>query len=92
MAPSTPTLAAALPRSAAMANAVPYMQAFGHVVLAWIWLDVAIAALRGSAAASVGVLGATNYFYHYELPRINAWLQVVENRDMTCATLPEEAF
>ena len=76
----------------ALANAVPYMQAFGHVVLAWIWLDVAIAALRGSAAASVGVLGATNYFYHYELPRINAWLQVVENRDMTCATLPEEAF
>jgi hypothetical protein len=29
----------------ALANAVPYMQAFGHVVLAWIWLDVALATL-----------------------------------------------
>ncbi|MEG2278433.1 MAG: acyl-CoA dehydrogenase, partial [Comamonas sp.] len=25
----------------ALANAVPYMQAFGHTVLAWVWLDVA---------------------------------------------------
>ena len=28
----------------ALANAVPYLQAFGHTVLAWIWLDVALAA------------------------------------------------
>jgi butyryl-CoA dehydrogenase len=29
----------------ALANAVPYMQAFGHTVLAWIWLDVACTTL-----------------------------------------------
>ena len=29
-----------------LANAVPYLQAFGHTVLAWIWLDVALAAQR----------------------------------------------
>ncbi len=29
---------------AALANATPYLQAFGHMVLAWIWLDVAIRA------------------------------------------------
>ncbi|WP_373368369.1 acyl-CoA dehydrogenase C-terminal domain-containing protein [Ottowia beijingensis] len=28
----------------ALANAVPYMQAFGHVVLAWIWLELSLAA------------------------------------------------
>ena len=28
----------------ALANAVPYLQAFGHTVLAWVWLDVALAA------------------------------------------------
>ena len=28
----------------ALANATPYLQAFGHMVLAWIWLDVAIRA------------------------------------------------
>jgi butyryl-CoA dehydrogenase len=80
----------------ALANAVPYMQAFGHTVLAWIWLDVAEHALAGDASkalpATAGRVGATDYFFHYELPKIGAWLQVVERRDPTCATLPEEAF
>jgi alkylation response protein AidB-like acyl-CoA dehydrogenase len=82
----------------ALANAVPYMQAFGHTVLAWIWLDVALASLAlqqpatNSIAAHAGRMGATRYFYHYELPKIGAWLKVVETRDLTCADLPEEAF
>jgi alkylation response protein AidB-like acyl-CoA dehydrogenase len=80
----------------ALANAVPYMQAFGHVVIAWIWLDVAQHALHGdtdkSLPATAGRIGATDFFFHYELPKIGAWLNVVERRDPTCATLPEEAF
>ena len=80
----------------ALANAVPYMQAFGHTVLAWIWLDVACAALeadpQGHAAATQGRLGAAQFFFHYELPKIGAWLSVVQSRDMTCATFPEESF
>lgn len=71
----------------ALPNAVPYMQAFGHMVIAWIWLDVALAA-NGDA----GRLGAAKFFFHYELPKIGAWLKVVETRDMTCAEFPEEAF
>jgi butyryl-CoA dehydrogenase len=80
----------------ALANAVPYMQAFGHTVLAWIWLDVATAALQVDAekslAATIGRLHATRYFYHYELPKIGAWLGVVNSRDPTCSDVPEEAF
>ena len=80
----------------ALANAVPYMQAFGHTVLAWIWLDVALAALVSDAtksiAATAGRMGATRYFYHYELPKIGAWLNVVSSRDSTCADFAEEAF
>jgi butyryl-CoA dehydrogenase len=80
----------------ALANAVPYMQGFGHTVLAWIWLDVALAALQADATKSIAVtagkLGAVRYFYHYELPKIDAWLRVVADRDLTCADLPEEAF
>ncbi|GAC1390226.1 MAG: acyl-CoA dehydrogenase [Variovorax sp.] len=81
---------------AALANAVPYMQAFGHTVIAWIWLDVAARALAldatKSTASTQGRTGATDYFFHYELPKIGAWLNVVESRDLTCAALPEEAF
>jgi len=81
----------------ALANAVPYMQAFGHTVLAWLWLDVALASLSSpqdaaASAAHTGRMGAMRYFYHYELPKIDAWLKVVESRDQTCAELPEEAF
>jgi butyryl-CoA dehydrogenase len=86
----------------ALANAVPYMQAFGHTVLAWIWLDVALVALPENAIKNeatnqirtsvVGILGATRYFYNYELPKIAAWYKVVETRDMTCAEFPQEAF
>ena len=82
---------------AALANATPYLQAFGHMVLAWIWLDVAV-----SAAAQAnktpddplprGLLAACRYFFRYELPRIGPWLKVVETRDDTCRTMAEEWF
>ena len=78
----------------ALANAVPYMQAFGHTVLAWIWLDVSLSTLGAakSVATSAGITPATQYFYRYELPKIDAWLAVVESRDMTCADMAEDAF
>jgi butyryl-CoA dehydrogenase len=71
----------------ALANAVPYMQAFGHLVIAWTWLDV----LRVDPAHT-GRRHAAQYFFHYELPRIDAWLRVVAHRDRTCADMPEDAF
>jgi alkylation response protein AidB-like acyl-CoA dehydrogenase len=80
----------------ALANAVPYLQAFGHTVLAWIWLDVAAKALQADPQAAQldtqGRLGCTRFFFHYELPKIGAWLAVVQSRDMTCAAFPEGAF
>ena len=76
----------------ALANAVPYLQAFGHTMLAWIWLDVALAAAGRDDAANHGRLQACRYFFHYELPKIGVWLQVVRERDLTCAEMPEDAF
>jgi alkylation response protein AidB-like acyl-CoA dehydrogenase len=80
----------------ALANAVPYMQAFGHTVLAWILLDVCATALEHDSgqtrAETRGRMGATCYFFHYELPKIGAWLGVVKTRDLTCARMDEDAF
>ncbi|RVT48904.1 acyl-CoA dehydrogenase [Rubrivivax albus] len=70
----------------ALANATPYLQAFGHVVLAWIWLDVA------TAAAEPGRRAAMRYFFAYELPKIDAWLGVVAAREDVCRTMDEAWF
>jgi len=78
--------------SEALVNAVPYMQAYGHTVLAWIWLDVGMSCMGKSDDASLGRLGAMQFFFNYELPKIDAWLNVVSSRDSTCADLPENAF
>jgi alkylation response protein AidB-like acyl-CoA dehydrogenase len=79
----------------ALANAVPYMQAFGHTVIAWLWLDVTHSVLSNTHVSDRsylvdGCAAACTYFYYYELPKINAWLKVVAARDMTCADVKEE--
>ncbi len=87
----------------ALANAVPYMQAFGHMVMAWVWLDVALCfardphrhpspRLEGEGAFREGKRAACNYFFAYEVPKIEAWLAVVRSRDMTCANVSADAL
>ena len=81
-----------------LANATPYLQAFGHTVLAWIWLDVALCARagfeagEGDASFLRGKLAACTYFFRYELPRIGAWLKVVETQDDTCLAMADDWF
>ncbi len=82
----------------ALANATPYLQAFGHMVLAWVWLDVArcarnnLALAGADAAALHGRIAACRYFYRYELPRLEAWLGVVASRDDTCRNMDVNGF
>jgi butyryl-CoA dehydrogenase len=47
----------------ALANAMPYMQAFGHVVLAWIWLDVVLAETDDPGDAAQGRRAAQRFFH-----------------------------
>jgi alkylation response protein AidB-like acyl-CoA dehydrogenase len=76
----------------ALANATPYLQAFGHVVIAWVWLDVALAGLGHDDAASQGRCAAMRYFFAYELPQIGPWLAVVSARESTCREMQTEWF
>jgi alkylation response protein AidB-like acyl-CoA dehydrogenase len=87
----------------ALANATPYLQAFGHLVLGWIWLELALAAHAAQAQGHwcnsplgpgflKGKRAAAQYFFDYELPRIPAWLAVVSQRNMTCAQAQADWF
>jgi alkylation response protein AidB-like acyl-CoA dehydrogenase len=75
----------------ALANATPYMQAFGHTVLAWLWLDVVLA-VKGDSDFAQGKRAAARYFFAYELPKIGAWLDVVARREPLCREMKPEYF
>lgn len=72
---------------AALANATPYLQAFGHVVLAWVHLDLAVAATSSGHGEAAGRLATAHYFFAYELPRVDGWLTAVIDREMLCRDL-----
>ncbi len=84
----------------ALANATPYLQAFGHLVVAWQWLSISLTVLlveaRGghahSAAFLKGKLQAGRFFHEFELPKIGAWLAVVAGRNATCLDMQEDWF
>jgi butyryl-CoA dehydrogenase len=85
----------------ALANATPYLQAFGHVVLAWLWLDVGLACEARLSAASAdagtlaplqGRLAAMRYFYAFELPKTDAWLLPVAARQAVCREMRDAWF
>ncbi|MFZ0269239.1 acyl-CoA dehydrogenase [Caulobacter sp.] len=67
-------------------NATPFLWAFGHVVVAWLWLDQAVAAamLGQSSAADRdlvdGKLRACRYFFECELPKAGLLLTFVASR------------
>ena len=78
----------------ALANATPYLQAFGHVVLAWVWLDVALAAQQSTQPGDFvqGKLQCCRYFHAFELPKIDAWLNVVAARTPICRDMQDAWF
>ena len=52
-----------------LANASVYLEAFGHVVVAWIWLEQALAAHGQAGDFYEGKRQACRYFFRWELPR-----------------------
>ncbi|WP_431104813.1 acyl-CoA dehydrogenase [Roseateles noduli] len=77
---------------AALANATPYLQAFGHTVLAWIWLDVALSLDGREDDFAHGKRAAQRYFFAYELPKIHAWLGVVARREALTREMQDAWF
>lgn len=74
---------------AALANSSAYLEAFGHVVLAWIWLEQAVAAARGSEDFHRGKRVAARYFFHWELPRTAPLFDLLDAMDRTTTDLDD---
>jgi butyryl-CoA dehydrogenase len=76
----------------ALPNATPYMEGFGHVVVAWMWLDVVTTTWGIDSPIAEGKRAAMKYFFAYELPKIDAWLAVARDRVSVCADMRDEWF
>ena len=86
--------------SVTLANASCYLEAFGHVVVAFVWLEQALLAARalllGSHAADNdfyhGKLAACRYFFHYELPKVDAQFDLLASFDTTTLDMHDAWF
>ena len=75
----------------ALDNAGPFLSAFGHAVMAWLWLDMAVAA-NSDNAFHAGKRHACRFFFECELPKIDAWLGPVAAHSDVASAMPVEAF
>jgi alkylation response protein AidB-like acyl-CoA dehydrogenase len=76
----------------ALANSVVYLEAFGHIVIAWIWLEQLCAAHGKSGDFYDGKRQAARYFFRYELPKTGPQLDLLENLDHTTLEMRDSWF
>lgn len=81
-----------------LSNATPYLDAFGHIVIAWLWLKQAQTALsitepEGEDVPFLnGKQRAAEYFFEYELPKAHHQLDIVASLSQTCLDMQVEDF
>ena len=85
---TTTTLHSAGDPDVTLANASIYLEAVGHVVAAWIWLEQLLAVdardgADGGDAFAAGKRAAARYFFRYELPRTGPQFDLLDSLDTT---------
>jgi len=78
-------------------NATHFLSAFGHAVVAWLWLDQA-ATLEpdaddlATARFAQAKRRCCRFFFETEVPKIATWLQLVADNSDVAAACPPEFF
>ncbi|MDL5158741.1 acyl-CoA dehydrogenase [Actinomycetospora termitidis] len=80
---TTATLHATGDPDVTLANASIYLEAVGHVVAAWIWLEQLLALGDRDDTFAVGKRAASRYFFRYELPRTGPQFDLLDSLDTT---------
>jgi alkylation response protein AidB-like acyl-CoA dehydrogenase len=82
------------------ANATAFLNALGHSVVGWLWLDQAVTCDQRIAGGATGddlsfysgKIRALNYFTEAELPRVRLWAEQVNSMSSVAASMPIEEF
>ena len=78
-----------------LANATVYLEAFGHIVMAWIWIEQALAAAGAPNRHDDfyrGKIQACQYFIRWELPKVRPMLNLLESLDTTVLDMKDNWF
>jgi butyryl-CoA dehydrogenase len=76
----------------ALANASVYLEAVGHTVVAWLWLEQWLAAAGREGAFYEGKRQAARYFFSWELPTVGPRLDLLERLDRTTLDMRPDWF
>ncbi len=82
-----------------LANASLYLEAVGHAVVAWIWLEMALVATQKLPAAQGddsdfyrGKLQACRFYFQWELPKVHPQLDLLASIDTTTLDMQDAWF
>jgi alkylation response protein AidB-like acyl-CoA dehydrogenase len=89
---TTRTLWQASDPSITLANATVYLEAAGHVVMSWIWLEQLLATEGRGGDFYEGKRQAARYFFRYELPRTAPQLVLLRSLDTTTVDMDDAWF
>ncbi|MDQ1304938.1 MAG: hypothetical protein QG671_766 [Actinomycetota bacterium] len=92
VASTTATLWSSGDPEVALANASLYLEAVGHVVVAWLWLDQMVTAAAQRGDFYDGKRAAGRYFFRYELPAIGPRLDLLDSLERTTLDSRPEWF
>ncbi|MGB7382487.1 MAG: acyl-CoA dehydrogenase [Rhodococcus sp. (in: high G+C Gram-positive bacteria)] len=76
----------------ALANSTVYLEAMGHIVIAWMWLEQLTAVEGKSGDFYDGKRRAARYFFVYELPKVAPQLALLSSLDRTTLDMKPEWF
>jgi hypothetical protein len=74
------------------------LSGFGHIVVGWIWLDIAIIALQKKNNSNEnqsfldGKIAACRYFFECELPKSEMLMNFVFNESDVVSSVKAEIF
>lgn len=75
-----------------LAGATTYLEAAGHLVVAWLWLEQALVAGASAGDFYDGKRQAAAYFFTTELPKIGPMLDLLAAGDLTALEMKDAWF
>ena len=75
-----------------LANSAVYLEATGHLVIAWLWLEQYLATLGKSGDFYDGKRQAARFFFRFELPKVGPQFDLLARLDRTTLEMRDAWF